>query len=123
MPELPRLSKKNTMTIDEDRQACTESIVYGCTTTSAFRTRKANEYPDDLRNSRAADTLKQFAKDAVDTSTDNWEMLQHHYNSDSREWQDALSLATKEVGLSNRSKSDAYFIQRLIRCLSSSVAA
>jgi hypothetical protein len=92
-------------------------------TTSAFRTRKANEYPDDIRNVRAAETLKQFAKDAVDNSADFWEMLQHHYNPDSREWQDAISLATKDVGFSNKSKSYAYLIQRLIRYVSSSVAA
>jgi hypothetical protein len=108
------------MNIEEERQGCTDSIVYGLTKTSEFRARKAKEYPQDLRNARAVETLKQLAKNAAELSADFWEILQHHYNPDSREWQDAVSQATKDVGFSNKSKSYAYFIQRLIRIVSQS---
>jgi hypothetical protein len=87
------------MNIEEERQGCTDSIVYGLTKTSEFRARKAKEYPQDLRNARAVETLKQLAKNAAELSADFWEMLRHHYNPDSKEWQDAVSQATKDVGL------------------------
>jgi hypothetical protein len=113
------------MNIEEDRQGCTDSIVYGLTKTSEFRTRKAKDYPHDLRNAAAAATLKQLAKSAAELSPDFWNLLQHHYIPDSREWQNAVSQATKDVGFANQSKSYAFFIQRLIRIMSqsSSVAA
>jgi hypothetical protein len=116
------------MTIDfeEDCQACTDSIVLGFLRTSEFRTRKANEYPDDLRNARAAETLKQFAKIAAEQNHNYWGLLQSYYNPDSREWQNAISLATKEIGFANKSKSYAFFVQRLVRVASqlwSSIAA
>jgi hypothetical protein len=82
------------MNIEEERQACTDSIVYGLTKTSEFRARKAKEYPQDLRNVRAVETLKQLAKNAAELSADFWEMLRHHYNPDSKEWQPTIKIST-----------------------------
>jgi hypothetical protein len=120
-------SKKSIMIIDfeEDCQACTDSIVLGLLRTSEFRTRKANQY-DDPRNEKAAETLKQLAKIAAERNADFWNLLQAYYNPDSREWQNAVSLATRDVGFSNKSKSYAFFVQRLVHIASqssSSIAA
>jgi hypothetical protein len=123
MPVSPAIFRRSIMTIeDEQRTLCAYSLANGCTTTSAFRTRKANEYPDDQRNARAAETLKLLAKNAAELPDESWRLLQMYYNPDSKSWQDAVSLATKEVGFSNKSKSLAYLIQRLIRLLSQSAS-
>jgi hypothetical protein len=77
---LASFQEETFMNIEEDCQGCTDSIVYGLTKTSEFRTRKAKDYPHDLRNAAAAATLKQLAKSAAELSPDFWNLLQIHGN-------------------------------------------
>jgi hypothetical protein len=108
--------------IEEERNGCIESIVYGLTKTSDFRTRKAKQYPDDLRNSRAAESLKKLANDATELTDESWELLQLFYDPDSKCWRDAICQATKDVGFSNKSRSFPFFIRSLIGLLPQTAA-
>jgi hypothetical protein len=110
---------------EEQRRGCVDSIVVGLTKTSDFRLRKAKQYPDDHRNAAASESLKIMAKNASQLSDESWRLLQLYYAPDSKDWRDAICQATKDIGFSNKSRSVAYFIQRLIRILSqpTSVAA
>jgi hypothetical protein len=105
---------------DEERSGCNESIIRGLLTTSAFRMRKAKQYPEDLRNARAAASLKHLANDAADYVDDSWKMLQNYYHPDSEAWRDAICQATKDVGFSNTSRSFPYFLTKLVGLLSQS---
>lgn len=105
---------------EEDRNGCHESIVRGLLTTSSFRLRKAKQYPEDLRNARAAASLKHLAGGAADYVDDSWKMLQHYYHPDSKAWRDAIAQATKDVGFANTSRSFPYFLTRLVSLLSMS---
>ena len=102
---------------EEQRRDCVESIFAGLTKTSAFRSRKAKQYPDDPRNARAADALLKLANDATGVTDSEWELLQLFYTPESKSWQDAICQATKDVGFSNKSKSFPYFIRSLIALL------
>jgi hypothetical protein len=102
---------------EEQRRDCVDSIVLGLNKTGAFRARKANQYPDDPRNSRAIESLKKLANDADNLSDDEWSLLQLFYDPGSTIWRDAISQATKDVGFSNKSKSFPFFIRSLIRLL------
>jgi hypothetical protein len=108
--------------IEEERSGCIESIVYGLTKTSDFRNRKAKQYPEDLRNARAAESLKLLAKDAIKLTDEQWGLLQPLYDPDSKGWRDAICQATKDVGFSNKSTSLAFFLRSLIGLLPHHVA-
>jgi hypothetical protein len=84
--------------IEEERNGCIDSIVYELTRTSEFRGRKARQY-DDPRNAQAVESLKLLAKNAAERGHDYWDLLQPYYDDpDSREWRDAISQTTKEIG-------------------------
>jgi len=109
----------------EQQDSCIDSIVSGLMRTGEFRGRKAKQY-DDPRNAQAVESLKILAKNAIENGQDYWDLLQPFYDGpDSRDWQDAISQATKEIGFANKSRSLAFFMQRLVRQLSqsSSIAA
>jgi hypothetical protein len=105
------------MIIEDERNGCIDSIINSLTKTSAFRTRKASQYPDDPRNAKAAGALTGLANDAAEHVDGAWTMLQHYYQPDSKAWRDALCLATKDVGFSNKSRSFPYFLTRLVSLL------
>jgi hypothetical protein len=95
----------------EQQDSCIDSIVHALTRTSEF-------HP---RNSEAVLTLTLLATIASQRGQDYWQLLQPFYvGPDSSDWLEALSLETKAVGFSNRSRSLAFFMQRLVRQLSQS---
>jgi hypothetical protein len=83
------------MTNEEERKGCNESIICALLATGAFRSRKAKQYPEDLRNARAVALLTRLAEDAKDYVDDSWKMLQHYYDPDSKTWRDAIAQATR----------------------------
>jgi hypothetical protein len=104
----------------EQQDSCIDSIVHALTRTSEFRARKAKQY-DDPRNSEAVLTLTLLATIASQRGQDYWQLLQPFYvGPDASDWLEALSLETKAVGFSNRSRSLAFFMQRRVRQLSQS---
>jgi hypothetical protein len=115
--QLRRSFRRRKTMIEEERSECRESIVSALTKTSAFRSRKAKQYPDDNRNATAAASLMKLANDATELTDDSWELLQLFYDPESKCWQDAICQATKNVGFSNKSKSFPYFIRSLIALL------
>jgi hypothetical protein len=71
---------------EEQRRDCVDFIITEFTKTSAFRSRKAIEYPDDPRNLRAAETLKKLAIDAAGLADSDWNLLQLFYDPHSPCW-------------------------------------
>jgi hypothetical protein len=93
---------------EEQRRDCVESIFTGLTKTSAFRSRKAIQYPDDGRNVRAADSLLKLANDPTEVTDSEWQFCN---DPESKCWQDAICQATKDVGISNKSRNFPYLFE------------
>jgi hypothetical protein len=107
----------------EKQNGCIDSIVNALTRTCEVRSRKAAQY-DDPRSVKAEASLKRLAMTAAESGQDFWHKLQPYYDDpDSKNWQDALFLATKEIGFKNHSKSLPFFMTRLIRHLAAPTSA
>jgi hypothetical protein len=90
--------------------------------TSAFRWRKAKQWPDDPRNLSASSSLKTLMNNSTELSDQYWEKLEPVYIPDSDSWRIALNQAANNVGFSNKSSSFAFFLRDLVGLLPTSVA-
>jgi hypothetical protein len=106
------------------RDDCLMNIRAALARTSAFRWRKAKQWPDDPRNLLASSWLKTIMNNSTELSDQYWEKLEPVYIPDSDSWRIALNQAANNVGFSNKSNNFSFFLRDLVGLLpSQSVAA
>jgi hypothetical protein len=106
------------------RDDCLMNIRAALARTSAFRWRKAKQWPDDSRNLQASSSLKTMMNNSTEIPDQYWEKLESLYFPESDGWREALNQAANNVGFSNRSNGFAFFLRDLVELLpSQSVAA
>jgi hypothetical protein len=105
------------------RDDCLMNIRAALARTSAFRWRKAKQWPDDPRNLLASSWLKTIMNNSTELSDQYWEKLESVYIPDSDSWRIALNQAANNVGFSNKSNNFSFFLRDLVGLLPTSVAA
>jgi cyclopropane fatty-acyl-phospholipid synthase-like methyltransferase len=105
------------MIIENEKDDCVQSIVFGLNRTANWRDKVFERYQDQ-RNVWASSALKKLAGDAPGLSEDSWSQLQPHYDWGSPHWREAISAAARQVGFQHKSKSFAFFVKNLIGALS-----
>ena len=106
-----------------DKQDCTEYFARIFEQTAAWRRKKAAEYPDDLRNIKAAEMLDQLAIDSAKMTDAQWTELKPYFGWSSQTLRDALIQATKLVGFAHRNRGWESFIRLVVWHFPSRVAA
>ena len=102
-----------------NKQDCIEHFARIFEQTSAWRKKKAAEWPDDPRNVKAAEMLDQLAIDSVNLSDEQWSELQPHFGWNSQIWRGSLIQAAKMVGFAHRNRSFDSFVRLLVTQLPS----
>jgi hypothetical protein len=102
-----------------DKQDCIESIARILESTSAWRRKKAAEWPADQRNEKAAEMLDQLAKDCASLTDEHWNEFTPHFGWSSQNWREAVVQAAKMVGFAHRGKTFESFVRTVVRQLPS----
>jgi hypothetical protein len=103
-----------------DKQDGIEHIARILDQTSAWRKRKAAEWPDDQRNGKASELPDQLAIESANLSDEQWAELQPNFGWNSQAWRGGLIQAARMVGFSHRSRGFDSFVRLLVTQLPSS---
>ena len=106
-----------------DKQDCIEHCARILEQTSAWRKKKAAEWPDDVRNGKAAEMLDQLAIDSANLTDEQWAELKPHFGWSSQTWRGGLIQAAKLVGFAHRNRSFESFVKLIVRQLPTQRAA
>jgi hypothetical protein len=112
---LPKQKQK--IMILNDKQDCIESIARILEQTAAWRRKTAAKYPDDNRNTKAAEMLDKLAIDAASLTDEQFTDLQPHFGWSSQIWRDGLVSAARMVGFAHRNTNLTSFVRTVVRQL------
>jgi hypothetical protein len=78
----------------------------------------ATRYPSDPRNARAAQCLAKLATEATGLADVDWLRLQPHAGWASERFREAISMAARQVGFTNKIRDFPSFVSCLLDVLS-----
>jgi predicted aminopeptidase len=100
-----------------DKHDCIEHCTRILEQTSAWRKRKAAEFPDDARNAKAVYMLDQLAIDSANLSDEQWAELKPYFGWSSQVYREGLIQAAKMVGFAHRNRSFDSFVRLVVKQL------
>ena len=110
--------------MSSDKEEIVETIVRVVERTKAWRETLVTKYPNDKRNSRAAEALAMLAVEAPSLTDEQFRELEPHFNTwDSERWRNALNEAARSVAFHNRTRDLAAFVNVVLQNLTRAVAA
>jgi len=111
------------MNLDNEKEHCAASTSNRLTKSGIWRESLSTQYPDDSRNSRAAESLAALAKEAAALTDETWAELKPFYNWDCFRWREAVNLTARRVGFQHGRTTFPLFVRNLIGVLTPSKAA
>jgi len=93
--------------MNNDKQSCVDNLYGNITRTKTWRRGLQARYRDDNRNGKAAETLERLAAETNDLTPEQWDGLKPYFNK-SGAWDNAVSLASRDVEFRNVRTFPAY---------------
>jgi hypothetical protein len=106
------------MTIDNNKQNCSDSIYRSLVRTADWRKNLQTRFPTDPRNGRASETLARLANDADGLTEESWSELKPFYSWSSERWSNAVSEAARRVEFQRNIRTFPAFVEDLTHILS-----
>lgn len=102
----------------DNKTDCVDCLVRSLERSVVWRRSLSTRFPEDHRNSRAAETLEKLAVEAAVMTDEQFALLQPHFDWSSPTWRAAVSTACRQIGFHNRSKDFGEFARALVHELS-----
>jgi hypothetical protein len=96
---------------------CLEYLSRSLIRTSEWRRTQAARFPNDLRNERAANSLRQLANTASQISDDQWRLLSPLFNPKDDRWCDLVARCSRDVGFRSNPETFADYMETIIEAV------